>query len=956
MSDFQEALQRALGGTYRLERELGGGGMSRVFVATEIALGRQVVIKVLSPSLAEGVSVERFRREIQLAARLQHPHIVPLLAAGEVQLEAGAPALLYFTMPYVEGESLRARLRQGTVPAELATRILREVADALQYAHRQGIVHRDIKPDNILLSANHAVVTDFGVAKALSTATVSDAAAPAATVVGTVIGTPAYMAPEQASGDPEIGPPADVYALGVTGYEMLAGRTPFTGTTPRAILAAQLTQEPPLLDGDARVPAVLGTIIRRLLAREPEGRPTSTDLVAMLEGTSTPTHGTVVSAPARRPQWARNALVVAGVVGALYVGLRAAGLLPGRSLMAEGRFASSGMVLVADVEVPSDSTLAGALTEAIRIDMGQSTVLKVMPVSQVRATLELMQQPPDRALGPDVAREVAQRGGARAVVLGRVEPVAGQYVVTLRLVEPESGDDLAAFRETAADSTQLLPAVDRVSKLLRRRIGESLRGVQASPELARVTTSSLAALQEYSRGSRFTDAGKQEEALPYLQRAVALDTGFAMAWRKLGIIYANLGQRPQAVEALTRAYNSRDRLPELEKRITNASWLGSVARDPERAIPAYKAVLELDSLNVTALNNMGILMQASGRAAESVPYIERLVRAQQDAPRGGAYSLLAYSLGQAGQLDSSIAVLRNGIALLPEDDNLQLWLGMAQYVLGDVAAAESIGAAVFSDPQARPLSRREAAMGLGAMARTGGRWKEADAWQDRALAYAGGADTRAARLHLALQDHIAAALVLNRPIPVRSVDSVRRAMAQLAPTERSYPLVAASYALARKPTEARAVLAELDAQPEGVDRGDDYRTAIEALMALAEGRRADALALTHTISQGNSCVPCASSDRFRLYLDLGEPDSAIVMGERYLAYRGPERVEEDALSLSTIRNRLGDLYLERGDRTRAAKLYQALLDQWRSADPLFQPQVREVKRKLALAVGEQESP
>ena len=247
MSDLQEQLQAALGGTYRVERELGGGGMSRVFVATETALGRRVVIKLLSPELGVGISADRFRREIQLAARLQHPHIVPLLAAGEVKLEGSSSPLLYFTMPFVEGESLRARLARGPLPSAEAMRVLREVADALDYAHRQNIVHRDIKPDNVLLSNGHAVVTDFGVAKALSTATSMDVNA-TATSVGTVIGTPAYMAPEQGAGDPDVGPAADIYALGVTAFEMLAGQTPFKGTTPRAILAAQLTSEAPALD------------------------------------------------------------------------------------------------------------------------------------------------------------------------------------------------------------------------------------------------------------------------------------------------------------------------------------------------------------------------------------------------------------------------------------------------------------------------------------------------------------------------------------------------------------------------------------------------------------------------------------------------------------------------------------------------------------------------------------
>ena len=196
MSDLQEQLQAALGGTYRVERELGGGGMSRVFVATETALGRRVVVKLLSPELGVGISADRFRREIQMAARLQHPHIVPLLAAGEVKLEGSNTSLLYFTMPFVEGESLRSRLARGPLPSVEAMRVMREVADALNYAHRQNIVHRDIKPDNILLSNGHAVVTDFGVAKALSTATSMDVNT-TATSVGTVIGTPAYMAPEQ---------------------------------------------------------------------------------------------------------------------------------------------------------------------------------------------------------------------------------------------------------------------------------------------------------------------------------------------------------------------------------------------------------------------------------------------------------------------------------------------------------------------------------------------------------------------------------------------------------------------------------------------------------------------------------------------------------------------------------------------------------------------------------------
>jgi eukaryotic-like serine/threonine-protein kinase len=241
--------------------------MSRVFLAQETALGRKVVIKVLPPELAAGLSVDRFHREIQLAASLQHPHIVPLLSAGQ------ADDLLYYSMPLVEGESLRARLgREGELPVSEAIRILRDVADALSYAHRHGVIHRDIKPDNVLLSDQHALVTDFGVAKALADSQRPEGPAGSReptlglTETGLALGTPAYMAPEQAAGDPHTDHRADIYALGVLGYEILAGRPPFTGPSPQAVVAAQLTQAPPpLAESRASVPAALAAAIMRCL-------------------------------------------------------------------------------------------------------------------------------------------------------------------------------------------------------------------------------------------------------------------------------------------------------------------------------------------------------------------------------------------------------------------------------------------------------------------------------------------------------------------------------------------------------------------------------------------------------------------------------------------------------------------------------------------------------------------
>src|SRR2546423_5169866 len=224
MGDLKARLQGALGDAYRIEREFGGGGMSRVFLAHETALKRQVVVKVLPPEMAAGVNIERFRREVELAASLQHPHIVPLLSA------AASGDLLYYTMPLVEGESLRTKLgREGELPVSETIRILADVADALAYAHAHGVVHRDVKPDNVLISGKHAVVTDFGVAKAVSASSVASSL----TSLGVALGTPAYMAPEQAAADPHVDHRADLYAVGALAYEMLCGRPPFTGTNPQ---------------------------------------------------------------------------------------------------------------------------------------------------------------------------------------------------------------------------------------------------------------------------------------------------------------------------------------------------------------------------------------------------------------------------------------------------------------------------------------------------------------------------------------------------------------------------------------------------------------------------------------------------------------------------------------------------------------------------------------------------
>lgn len=290
---FREQLQNALAPAYTIQRELTGGGMSHVFVAHEHALARTVVVKVLKPELGAGVNRERFRREIMLAAQLQHPHIVPVLNAGE------HGDLLWYTMPFVEGVSLRDSLiHAGKFSARTVTRVLHDVLDALAYAHRRGVIHRDIKPGNILHHGSHSLVTDFGVAKALSASMPHSGT----TSVGIAIGTPAYMAPEQLAADPSADHRMDLYAVGLLAYELLTGVQPFIGSSPQATMAAQLTRMPtPLEEACPGVPPALASLVMRLLAKHPDDRPaTAAAALAELEAFTTPV-STGTSAGATAP-------------------------------------------------------------------------------------------------------------------------------------------------------------------------------------------------------------------------------------------------------------------------------------------------------------------------------------------------------------------------------------------------------------------------------------------------------------------------------------------------------------------------------------------------------------------------------------------------------------------------------------------------------------------------------
>jgi serine/threonine-protein kinase len=326
MPELREQLQASLGDQYTIGRELPRGGMSRVFAATEKALGRSVVIKVLSPELAVTLSAERFKREIKLAARLQHPHIIPLISTGS------AAESLYFTMPLVEGQSLRERLHsERPMAVENIARILEEISGALEYAHGQGVVHRDIKPENVMFFHDRAVVLDFGIGKALTAATDDNVRASGARITqsGMSLGTPVYVSPEQAAGDPELDHRADIYSLGIVGYEMICGHPPFSGRTPAAIFAAHANEEPvPISQYRRDVPPYLEKIVMKCLEKNPKHRPqNAAEIARVLRGTPIRGSAAIRASMQRIPSWVPWTVAGAATLVAIVLSLRLAGVV-----------------------------------------------------------------------------------------------------------------------------------------------------------------------------------------------------------------------------------------------------------------------------------------------------------------------------------------------------------------------------------------------------------------------------------------------------------------------------------------------------------------------------------------------------------------------------------------------------------------------------------------------------
>jgi tetratricopeptide (TPR) repeat protein len=1021
--------------------------MSRVFLAEEVRLGRHVVLKLLPPETGAAVNVERFEREIQLAARLQHPHIVPLLTAG------ASGDLLYYVMPFITGESLRVKLaREGELPIVEAVRIFREVVDALAYAHRNGVVHRDIKPDNILLSEGHAVVADFGVAKAVS----ASSGKSSLTSLGVALGTPAYMAPEQAAADPHVDHRADIYAVGALAYEMLAGRPPFMATTAQALLAAQITQVPePVVQHRRTVPPGLNAVVMRCLEKRPADRwQSAVEIIPQLDAMATPSSGTLPAAPqptisdgTRRairqghplrvaalfavgalvmigvirllvqrlglPDWVlygAAALLVLGLpimlatglherrramarttglavpdaangiarwltwrkalmggvvafiglatVAAVYTAMRVLGIGPVGTLVASGVLKNREPLVLADFENRSaDSTLGPSLTEAFRVDLSQSPTVRLLDASGISEALQRMERPGGAPLPPALARELAEREGIKGVVTGQIDPVGKGYVLSASLVNAD-GHVLTAVRETAQGDAELLGAIDRLSRKLRERVGESLVSIRSNPPLEQVTTGSLTALRKYSEALRLEENGDPEAAMPLLREAVALDTGFAMAYRKLAVILGNLGGNDAAqIAAATRAYSHRNRLPELEADLTTGYYHQFVEYDPDQAIAAYRAALAVDPDNTVALNNLAVALLPSRRWIE----VESLAVHASRLGRSASFfeNTLEAQVAQ-GHLDDAEKTLARFAEKSPASPNLLDLRARVALARSDYSAAARMLTQLRAAQRTSPGWQAGTSYLLSRVSQLSGKISDTERQLRDYMAESEARGSPSDYLGGALDLSLLEAEFRSRPdsgLAILAAALAKHPLPSMAAVDRPYLGLVVAYAKLGKPEQARRFWGEYEAAvPELLKKGNDFRNFASAVLAEAE-RRPDQAAAAYRAwyDDAGECNVCGLFDLARLADQAGRTDSAIALYDRGLVTPSLQRFRLDAYELAPALKRSGELYEAKGDRAKAADRYRRFVDLWKDADPELQPGVREVRARLARLATESSS-
>lgn len=957
-------------GPFRIHHEIGRGGMGTVYLAErdDGQFKQRVAIKVASAGLSAEHTVQRFLRERRILAALEHPHIARLIDGGVTS--EGMP---WFAMEFIEGQPITRYCAERRLTLHARLRLFRDVCAAVEYAHSAGVVHRDVKPGNVLVANDGTLkLVDFGIARLLE----PEETGPDAAVTRTAhaLLTPEYAAPEQLRGEP-VTAASDIYALGVLLYELLTGDRPhrLQGQSPGAmerivcevdpaqpsVAARRNNGEWRLLRGD------LDTVVMKALQKQPERRYAS--VAALLEdldrfSQSRPVLArpdTLAYRASRYVRRHRRALAVAAVVPAMTLASVAyVQRSTDASLVSRGVLQGQEEVVLADFDIAgSDSSLGPLLTDALRLHIDQSSVISILPRERLMGVLRLLgDRPIGTPLDVILARDVAQREGIRAVVAGSLTPQGEHHVLALRLIAATSGEELASFEQRVANPERdLLPAVGRLAVALRQDIGESLRDVRASPVLDPVTTSSLGALRQYTEARRLLE-GDASRAVALLREAVTIDSNFAMAYLVLATHLHNAGvSRASRDSAIARAYTLREPVTPRERAAIEALYSLHVLTDRRRAAATYEVQLARDSGDLRSIFNYGALLLGSRQLARAESH-HRAFNAMIGERSARNFAAVLLAQGKVAAADSIAAAALAARADNPSAVLIRAAVELARFRFDSAALRTAHARSLLGSP----LSQLAPARDLARIARVRGRLAEASrlTTEVRDLTAAVGVvppllrdaltaaredlwirhqpGRAAARLDAALAAHPVASL--------RAVDDYEDAVES-----------AALYAAAGRPTRAREILRDVvqTADARTLRAIVPQREAAFAEITLAVGRPVEAIAAfrrSDVAADGlpaTICDVCILPALARAAERAGWSDSARTFWETYVNKVSVGRLESDAWFLATAYRQLAEMHARGGDHRKAADYQRRFIALWQHADEDLQPQVETARRWLA---------